>query len=150
MSFRTCPGCRRAFSLPGLKHHLDRTTQADCIAARDELAALEERDDRESGQQDPSSSPSWLDRDDLESDHGDPPAFEGDYYGYYEEGELVFPDDQELDLPSDHSDSDLDSCLDLEDNISEPGWEPPVDEMPPLDEPMDEEEEVPQATNPAG
>ena len=89
MSYRNCPGCNKLFSLPGLKHHLDRTTQVDCIAAQDKIATWEENstDGGESDQPESScrSSPLlWMDQDDLESDDGDPIAFEGDYYGQYE------------------------------------------------------------------
>ncbi|KAG1788502.1 hypothetical protein EV424DRAFT_1523282 [Suillus variegatus] len=102
----TCPGCAKNFEHTGYAHHLTQTINPSCAAQLQFSGLFPESDDGDSD---------GLDGGDAE--------FTGDYFGYYDEQDLEWPDDNhdELPLESDGEDEEY------HDTALEHGWERPAD-----------------------
>ncbi|KAG1731873.1 hypothetical protein EDD22DRAFT_788370 [Suillus occidentalis] len=119
----SCPGCHESFSTTGYSQHLAKTRQTPCRAF---LAAFRANSDSQSLPLNPtpqagSLSPPPEPEDLAEQDQ--PPLFEGDFFGAYEEGDLEWPDSG-----------------DEEDLLYNDEWEPPVQDN-------DDEQEPPVPDN---
>ncbi|KAG1833790.1 hypothetical protein EV424DRAFT_1502683 [Suillus variegatus] len=102
----TCPGCAKNFEHTGYAHHLTQTINPSCATQLQFSGLFPESDDGDSD---------GLDGGDAE--------FTGDYFGYYDEQDLEWPDDNhdELPLESDGEDEEY------HDTALEHGWERPAD-----------------------
>lgn len=111
----TCPGCAKNFEHTGYAHHLAQTTNPPCAAQLQFSGLFSESEDAD------------LDglAEDGDSDgfDGGDADFTGDYFGYYDEQDLEWPDDDhdELPLESDGEDEEY------HDTALEHGWERPAD-----------------------
>ncbi|KAG1719600.1 hypothetical protein EDB19DRAFT_1970800 [Suillus lakei] len=111
----TCPGCAKNFEHTGYAHHLAQTTNPPCAAQLQFSGLFSESEDA-----DLDGLAEDGDSDGLDGGDAD---FTGDYFGYYDEQDLEWPDDDhdELPLESDREDEEY------HDTALEHGWERPAD-----------------------
>lgn len=111
----TCPGCAKNFEHTGYAHHLTQTINPSCAAQLQFSGLFPESDDGDSDGLAEDGDSDGLDGGDAE--------FTGDYFGYYDEQDLEWPDDNhdELPLESDGEDEEY------HDTALEHGWERPAD-----------------------
>ncbi|KAG1902029.1 uncharacterized protein F5891DRAFT_1144149 [Suillus fuscotomentosus] len=111
----TCPGCAKNFEHTGYAHHLAQTINPSCAAQLQLSGLFPESSDNDSD--------GLAEDGDTDSLNGGDAEFTGDYFGYYDEQDLEWPDDNhdELPLESDGEDEEY------HDTALEHGWERPAD-----------------------